>query len=173
MTSLQTERLSSDRWAVYRALRLAALEDAPDAFGSTHADACRLTDAEWQARLTGLLPERDLPLVAVVDGVPGGLAWGRMDTGESRSAHLYQMWVAPAFRGRGAGRVLVATVIDWARSIGAERILLSVTCGDTPARRLYESAGFRPDGEPEPIRPGADLLAQPLRLDLRTGDRRG
>jgi len=40
-----------DAWPAYRALRLRALEDAPDAFGSTLADESVRPPEEWAARL--------------------------------------------------------------------------------------------------------------------------
>jgi len=47
-----------------------------------------------------------------------------------------------------------------------EALVLAATCGDTPAMRLYRRAGFRPIGEPEPLRPGSSVLARSMRLDL-------
>lgn len=79
-------------------------------------------------------------------------------------AHLYQMWVAPAHRGRGIGRELLDAVIEWARAAGARAVELGVTCGNTPASRLYARAGFVPASDPGPLRPGSTLLAQPMRL---------
>src|SRR5207302_34276 len=38
--------------------------------------------------------------------------------------------------------------------------LLGVTCGDSPARRLYTSAGFKPVGRVEPLRPMSELMVQ-------------
>jgi GNAT superfamily N-acetyltransferase len=154
-------------WGTYRDLRLRALADSPDAFGGTLADEKGRSDAEWSRRLASGDDSRAiLPLVAEVCGEPIGLAWGRIDTSNPDVAALYQMWVAPSHRGLGAGQMLLEAVIAWARVRNASYLDLGVTCGDRPARRLYECAGFKPIGEPQPLRPGSTLLVQPMRLVL-------
>lgn len=155
-------------WGTYRDLRLRALAEAPDAFGSTLAAEQNRPDDEWLRRLTaGADARTNLPLVAEVRGEPIGLAWGRIEASDPEVAALYQMWVAPSHRGLGAGRLLLEAVIAWARDQNASYLDLGVTCGDRPARRLYERAGFKPKGEPQPLRPGSTLLVQPMRLELK------
>jgi GNAT superfamily N-acetyltransferase len=162
---------AAHEWRIYRQLRLRALADAPDAFGSTLAAERDHPDEHWSVRLAfGAGSSLDLPLVAEVGGEPVGLTWARIDPAQ-QVAHLFQMWVDPAFRGAGAGGKLLETAIAWAAGAGARAVLLRVTCGDTPATRLYARAGFAPAGDPEPIRPGSALLAQPLRLELRADGR--
>jgi ribosomal protein S18 acetylase RimI-like enzyme len=124
------------------------------------------TDSEWAARLAAELPS-DLPLVAEVGVEPIGLAWGRIEPSSPGVAHLYQMWVAPTHRKLGAGKMLLDAVIAWAAAKNIDCIGLGVTCGDTPATRLYSRAGFEPVGEPAPLRPGSSVLAQAMRLDLK------
>ena len=152
-------------WKAYRDLRLRALGDAPDAFGSTLAMERERTEDQWAESLalasaSGL----DLPLGAFVGALPVGLTWARADATDDAIIHLFQMWVAPEHRGRGLGRSLLITAIQWARDRGARAMLLGVTCGDTAAARLYASAGFEPVGEPRPLRPGALIQAQTMRL---------
>jgi ribosomal protein S18 acetylase RimI-like enzyme len=175
MTDAPTIRaFSANEWRVYRDLRLRALADSPDAFGSTLAAETGRLDAEWARRLASSVDSPlKLPLVAEVRGEPIGLAWGRIDTSDPDLAALYQMWVAPSHRGVGAGQMLLKAVIAWARARNASSLDLGVTCGDSPARRLYERAGFQPMGEPQPLRPGSTLLAQAMRLALRGAAEQG
>jgi GNAT superfamily N-acetyltransferase len=152
-------------------LRLRALADSPGAFGSTLAAEKDRSDADWSSRLdSGAGSGMDLPLVALVDGVPVGLAWGRIDRENHSVANLYQMWVAPDYRRIGIGRMLLEAVINWAKGKNVDYLDLGVTYRDSPAMRLYLRAGFEPAGQPEPLRPGSDLLCQSMRLQLVNGE---
>ena len=159
--------LTPHEWEIYKSLRLQSLVDSPDAFGRSITEVSDRPDAEW-ARL--LVPDdgsaTNLPLVAEVDGEAVGLAWGRIVFSSPEVASVYQMWVNPSLRGRGIGMTLIAKITEWARAKGAIRAELGVTCGDNPARRLYERAGFEPVGPPEPLRPASKLMAQPMYLSL-------
>jgi GNAT superfamily N-acetyltransferase len=166
--------LAADEWRRYRDLRLRALADSPDAFGSTLVAEAGRPDAEWARRLASSADIRvNLPLVAEIRGQLVGLAWGRIDASNPEVAALYQMWVAPPHRDRGVGEKLLEGVIAWAKAQNASSLDLAVTCGDSPARRLYERAGFKPMGSPQPLRPGSTLLAQPMRRPLTDAAEQG
>ncbi len=168
--TVTVRRFTPDEWGLYRDLRLRALQDAPDAFGSTYAHECQRADADWRTRLAdGAASSRELPLVAEVDGEPCGLAWARLPDEEPAVAHLYQMWVAPERRGHGVGRALLDMAVEWARASGAHAMRLDVTVSNSPAVELYERAGFRPVGNPKPLRPGSTLLSRSLQRSLTTG----
>jgi GNAT superfamily N-acetyltransferase len=154
-------------WAAYREIRLRSLADSPDAFGSTWADEQGRSPESWAARLAAAATSgRDFPLLAQVAGAAAGLAWARADASDPSLVNLFQLWVAPDSRGRGVAAALLGAAIDWARSNNARVIQLGVTCGDTPATRLYARHGFRASGAPGPLRPGSALLSQTMRLDL-------
>jgi GNAT superfamily N-acetyltransferase len=160
-------KLEPPEWVTYRTLRLRALADSPDAFGGTFAAEQALSPEEWANRLAaGATSALSLPLIAEVDRQPAGLAWARVDASDSAVVNLYQMWVAPEFRGLGAGRMLLRTAIEWAKTVNAKAVHLGVTCGDTPAMRLYITEGFVPAGPTQAIRPGSPLLGQSMRLLL-------
>jgi GNAT superfamily N-acetyltransferase len=166
---ITVRRLDPSEWSEYRDLRLRALQDSPDAFATTYADARARPDAEWRRRLANIEPTRDLPLVAETASGFVGMAWAVADR-EGDAAHLYQMWVAPELRGGGVGRRLLDAAVEWARSRRVRRIILGVTCGNSAARRLYESAGFAADGAPEPLRPSSTLTVQSMALVIQDSD---
>jgi GNAT superfamily N-acetyltransferase len=162
--------LAKREWRIYKDLRLAALAESPDAFGSAFAKEVQRSNAEWVTRLaSGVNSSWDFPIVAEIDGKPIGLAWGRIEEPNPAVANLYQVWVHPNYRRLGAGRLLLEAVTNWAIGKQTHFLELVVTCGDTPATRLYTRAGFEPVGQPLPIRPGAELLGQHMRLKLKRG----
>ena len=160
--------LAPTEWPAWRALRLRALEDSPDAFAATLADARARADETWQALLAETVASaQHLPLVAMMREEAAGLAWARHEAGV---VTLYQVWVAPERRGRGIAHALLLEAIGWARAQGAQAVELDVTVGDTPAVRLYKRMGFEEVGAPVPMadRSGrrAGLAEQAMRLRL-------
>jgi ribosomal protein S18 acetylase RimI-like enzyme len=137
--------LTPDDWPIWRELRLAALAEAPYAFGSRLADWQGDGDRgeRWRARL-GIPGSYNV--VAVVDGRPVGMASG-VPTGDRGVVELISMWVDPVARGRGVGDQLIAAVEGWARRVGADVVRLAVAKGNEAAAALYWRNGFRDTGE--------------------------
>lgn len=136
--------LTVDDWRQWWELRLAALGEAPHAFGSTLADWQGAGEERWRARLDG----GPLNLLADVDGVPSGMVSG-VPPDESGTAELISMWVAPPARGRGVGDALVEAVTRWAAERGALRVALDVKADNGNAVALYRGNGFVDVGEAE------------------------
>jgi ribosomal protein S18 acetylase RimI-like enzyme len=158
--------IAPHEWQKYRDIRLQALQDAPDAFGSTWAAEAAQTDDHWSARMAAAAANNtDRALFAVNEEAVCGLVWCKLSAAEPGVADIYQMWVAPTARGLGAGRALLDHALAWAKSRGAQRVRLGVTVADSPAMRLYRSHGFAPVGEPEPLRAGSALMTQVMELD--------
>ena len=134
--------LGPDDWQEFREVRLAALKEAPYAFGSKFEAEASASEDSWRQRLTGwtrFAAEVDSQVVGTV-GVGDGEFTG--------SAALTSLWVDPRFRGRGLGSALIDAVVDWARERGLSQILLWVTDGNQHAETLYLRNGFvRTGGE--------------------------
>jgi ribosomal-protein-alanine N-acetyltransferase len=81
--------------------------------------------------------------VLCVDAVIAGYGILSMGAGE---AHVLNICVDPAYRGRGLGRHLLGRLLDVARWNGAERVFLEVRLSNPLAKMLYESVGFNEIG---------------------------
>lgn len=57
---------------------------------------------------------------------------------------VIKLGVSPAFRGRGAGRLLLEACLDWARAQNAQKAVLYSNHKLQSALRLYERCGFTP-----------------------------
>jgi GNAT superfamily N-acetyltransferase len=148
-------------WREYRAIRLAALADAPDAFSSTLEGETQFSEADWRQRLADRAQ-----FVVRQAGRAVGTAGGYAEDG---MAHLVAMWVAPDWRGRGVGDVLIPAVLGWARQAGCLAVSLWVTLDNKPAQRLYARHGFRETGATQPVRPDdPDRLEQEMMHTLVT-----
>jgi len=132
--------ISASDWRIWRALRLRALREDPDAFASTLATALERDTQDGEAYWRGYFTRPGPVLIAEVDGAPVGMARVVVEDGP---AHLYSMWVAPEARGRGVGARLVITCIDRLAAHHPGRVLrLEVVESNLSARRLYSRCGF-------------------------------
>lgn len=166
MAQTRIIRLTESDWMAYRTMRLSALRDAPDAFGSLLEYQFGYDDSHWQQRLVGVHKAKDFPAFAVSAKEPAGMAWAVIEASEEPAGQIFQMWVKPSHRGSGIGRLIMEHLLDWFKSNSVACVSLEVTCGNSSARVLYESCGFLPFGRPQPLREGSKLLAQEMRMEL-------
>ncbi len=129
-------------WSVLKALRLAALADAPAAFGVSLAEAAANPDAQWMARAAGTGPGRFY--LAWHDGDAIGMAGSVRSELEpaASTASLIAMWVAPRARGSAAARLLVETIQAALRGDGVGTLLLEVAPDNARAVAFYQRHGF-------------------------------
>lgn len=100
--------------------------------------------AQLAVRVRDLLAGGDTGLVVAGDE-PVGLALMRFRLslwGQGLECYLAELYVIPAMRGQGIGRVLMVAAMDLARGRGADYMDLGTAETDVVARHLYESLGF-------------------------------
>jgi len=141
----QFRRLHAGGLKEFRTLRLTALQDHPEAYGTAYEEESG-QDLSWFGRY--------------LQGPPGGACGCWLDTelvgivcifvqDRPKLRHaglLASVYVDPAHRGTGAAGVLISGAIKAARDDGLRVLHLSVTVGNAPALALYEGLGFRRTG---------------------------
>lgn len=133
--------LGPDDWQTFRDIRLAALKEAPYAFGSQWEYEKDRGEEDWRLGVTS----RRRFVVFLDDQLVGMAAGG--DSTYMGTAALTSLWVDPTARGRGIGDLLVAAVVEWAKGAGFNRLLLWVTEGNSHAEALYRRNGFQRTGD--------------------------
>jgi GNAT superfamily N-acetyltransferase len=104
------------------------------------------TAADFEATLFGADPAAEV-LLAVEDGRAVGLAlyFRNYSTFLGRPGiYLEDLFVEPAWRGRGLGKALLKAVARTAVQRGCGRFEWAVLDWNAPAIRFYESLGARP-----------------------------
>jgi GNAT superfamily N-acetyltransferase len=127
--------------AILRELRLQAMLDSPEAFGSNYERELQRTEADWRR---WLFP--GATFILEVGGLSRGIVACAHDEVDELVVNLMAMWLAPSHRGTGASEQLVSAVVAWAKSESARCVRLHVIKSNDPARRLYERCGFLQTG---------------------------
>ena len=146
MTLITIRPTLEDDWTRLKAVRLAALLDAPTAFGVTYPAAAACTDEQWRTRASGTQTAFWLALQgSEAIGMIGGAV------SQAKRYNLIGMWVAPPARGSGAAAQLVEAVKRHAVRQGHARVFLDVAPQNARAARFYQKQGFSFIDEWEPL----------------------
>ncbi|MGK5443750.1 GNAT family N-acetyltransferase [Micromonospora sp. URMC 105] len=131
MSEIEIRPLAFDS-PVARSLISAALADLGQRYGGS-GDDTPVDAGEF-------VPPQGAFLVAYLDGEPVGCGGWRSHGDDT--AELKRMYTAPAARGRGVARAVLAAVEESARYHGRKRMILE--CGDRQpeAIAMYTSAGY-------------------------------
>lgn len=165
---MEIRRLREDEWEAWRELRLRALADDPDAFGSTLERELAYSDALWRERTRlSAVSDRQAMFVAEEGARLGGCAGAFL--GEDGTPSVVSMWVEAAARGRGVGRALLGAVEEWARRLGKRRLVLHIVDSNGRAEAMYARAGFRRTGRTRPLARACGLLRIEMEKDLDVG----
>lgn len=83
-------------------------------------------------------------LLAFVDGAPAGCCALRplINSDHMNACEMKRLFVRPAFRGFGLGRLLVEEILSLARLSGYSNMLLDTLSDMEAARALYQEVGF-------------------------------
>lgn len=152
-------------WALVRAVRLAALQEAPEAFCSTYEREAGRSEHQWR------MWTQEKPCVVAMDDASAVGMVAMAPTGAPKTCSLLALWVDPGYRKQQVGRTLVEAVLAAARQRGMCRVVLGVIDTNAAARRLYARCGFVVTGNVHHL-PGQIARVEvevEMAVDLRPG----
>jgi ribosomal protein S18 acetylase RimI-like enzyme len=164
-------RLTPADAAAFQAFRLAGLQDAPAAFGSSFQEEKDFPASVIESRLA-VKPDRGPFGAFQGEEMVGLVALGRENLKNlAHKALIWGMYVKPEHRGKGIAKALLEEALSLARSVPEVlQVNLSVNAGNLSAIRLYESFGFKVFGcEPGALRINGELHDE-LHMFLRLTD---
>jgi ribosomal protein S18 acetylase RimI-like enzyme len=133
----------------FRALRLRALRDHPDAFGASYEEGRARPLSYYLDQIRAAVTSPDDCILGAFAGeqedeLVGMVGFKRESGAKVRHrGYIWGMYAAPEARGQGIGRALIEAALAHARALpGLEQINLSVVTGNDAARALYRSLGF-------------------------------
>lgn len=124
-----------------------ALKTDPQAFEETYEKSAARPDDKWQEGLKLANEGKTSWMVfARLNGKLIGMAGGYRDEGDLKD-HTVQIWgvyVDPQERGIGVAKSLITALLEkFKGDPDIERVKLEVNTDQEPAKKLYESFGFK------------------------------
>ncbi len=170
MSDVTVRPLGEEDWQEFRAIRLEALAESPDAFAAKLAEEEGYDEDFWKLRLhrsTRLVAESGAERVGVVS-----LGQGKGDAGAA--AEIFGLWVRPAARGSGVATRLVEASAKRTRLDGRTHVAYWVGTDNGRAVAFASGIGFRPTDFRRPMRVvNEDDGEEEIAMVLPLGEDRG
>lgn len=135
----------------YKNLRLEALHEEPQAFGSSYKDQKNSSDEEWQKWLEDYRKGERSWMIFAGDGqkLIGMLGAYQTDLDvENKEANIIAVYVTKQARGKGVSKLLLKRLLDkLTNDTSVKRVKLAVNIDQEAAVKLYESFGFKVSGK--------------------------
>ena len=139
---MEVRRLKSEDAKAYQKVRLEALKNNPEAFGSSYAEEKDRSIQIYEQRLAS---DESITIGAFQETELVGTVtlFREKHLKLSHKANIFAMYVQPEKRGHGIGKSLLLEAINQAKSIdGIEQLNLTVVANNAAAKTLYTSLGF-------------------------------
>jgi ribosomal protein S18 acetylase RimI-like enzyme len=144
------ERITTENALVFRDVRLRALQESPTAFSSTYAKESQITDDEWIKRSVRWSSDGSVGFLAYEETRVCGMVFCYTEQEHREQGHIVSMWVDPEFRRASVGRLLIESVVAWAKRRRLHELKLMVTSVNHGAIAFYERLGFGMSGQTGP-----------------------
>lgn len=149
---------------LWKKIRLEALQDSPESFGSAYEEEINFSQMDWESGLKkndifGVFIDEELVATAAF--------FNLLSLKTKHRGFIYAVYTKPAYRGKGLAGSLIERIITHAKSCVIQLHLACVTT-NLGAVKLYEKHNFKIYGtEPRSIKIGDNYFDEYLMcLDL-------
>jgi len=141
---IEIVRLAVKDWQEYKKIRLDALQNAPQAFGSSYADNREKPDSYWQSRLADAANGNGSWLLFAKENQQlVGMIGAFIEENEPDTASIISVFVTGEARGKKISKMLMSAIITELKNKGIKTAQLTVNTNQLPALNLYKSFGFQ------------------------------
>ena len=156
MNKSQIKLLKPSGWVMWKTIRLEALKNHPEAFGSSFEEESERTDADWKNSLTTADIFGAFNGQNILIGTAGFFRFSQ--TKQKHKGVMFGVYVDPDNRKSGVADRFISSVIAHAQKIVLQVHCTVVTQNET-ALKLYERHGFEPYGlEPRALKIGEEFM---------------
>ncbi|HCU6014361.1 TPA: GNAT family N-acetyltransferase, partial [Legionella pneumophila] len=146
---MKIRQLFDTDWHLWKEIRLEALNNSPENFGSSYEDEVHMSDADFQNGLS-----KGYVLGAFVDDLLVSCA-GFYTLNSIKTKHrgvLWSMYTRLEYRGKGIATALIQTLIQHAKT-SVTQLHLTCVVSNFVAQAFYQKQGFRIYGtEPKALK---------------------
>jgi ribosomal protein S18 acetylase RimI-like enzyme len=141
---MEIVKLPVESWQEYKALRLRALKEDPQAFGASYQKNVEYPDEEWKRRLVnGLGGDRNWLLFARENGKLVGMIGAFMEEDSEDTATIISVYVPKEDRGKGISAILMQGMLkELSAKPNLKKVNLTVNKDMIPAVGLYNKFDF-------------------------------
>lgn len=143
-TPVEIVTLRVDEWQLYKQIRVEAVSDSPQAFGSNRDAQLAHPDSFWQKRLEDAAKGKEQwMLFARAGGDLVGMTGAYRDEENPREATVISVYVTPAWRGKGISARLMRAILEALKAAGIRKVWIGVNIEQKAALHLYLKTGFQ------------------------------
>ncbi len=156
--------LTQEDWQPWKLLRLEALKNAPESFGSSYEEELNWSDLDFQNSLN----KSDIFGVFVDNSLVSCAGFYSLNSAKTKHRGvIWGMYTRPECKGQGIASALIQTIINHAKSLVTQLHLTCVT-SNIGAVAFYQKHGFKIYGtEPRALKMGDAFFDEHLMiLDL-------
>ncbi len=135
---MEIKLLTENDWLSWKNIRLEALKNTPEAFGSSFEEESNLSDKDFQQTLN----KNNVFGAFKHDGLVGCAAFAYLHTIKTKHRGIvWGMYIKPKYRGEGVADSLLKTVILFAKN-KVMQLHLACVANNIHAVKFYQKNGF-------------------------------